>query len=87
MSTERYIKTIEIKDFLKLNDIELSWEQRELIAWIPFHALQEFITLVGKTYFIDDGGYRVDLQADGVALDLVPILEYLDIIPEEIYTE
>jgi len=62
---------------------EIDWRGDELVIWIDFHDLSDFTDIVGHNY-LSEGGHDTNLQKYQVALDLVPICEYLEIEPIEI---
>jgi hypothetical protein len=64
-------------------DKEIDWRGEELVIWIDFHDLKDFTDIVGHSY-LSEGGHDANLQKEQVALDLVPICEYLEIEPTEI---
>lgn len=75
-------KDLELYKFCE--DKEMSWYEEELIIWIDFYDLQEFTDMIGYDYLCE-GGIEVRLQKDCVAFDLVPICEYIDIDPTDIF--
>lgn len=61
---------------------EVLWNGEELICWIDYFKLSDFIAMIKG--FLDDDGYDVNLRPYDIAFDLVPICEYYDIEPENI---
>jgi hypothetical protein len=74
---------LKLYKFIQENDIELRWEDEELIAWVGFHCISEFTDMIGYDY-LSDGGLDANLQYHCLALDIVPICEYFDIEPTDI---
>lgn len=68
-------------------DKEMSWEGEELVIWIGFHDLEEFVKLIGYSLIADDGGLQVHLQECCIVLDLVEICEHHDIDPNNILND
>ena len=80
---------LDLYKFIEEYSIELRWEcyekkEDELIAWIPYYCLEEFTELIGYEY-LSEGGIEVNLQIDGIALNIAEICENFGIEAERIY--
>ncbi|ERK31786.1 amino acid/peptide transporter [Clostridium intestinale URNW] len=64
-------------------DKEIDWRSDELVIWIHYYDLDDFTEIMGFDY-MSEGGIKVDLQYSQVAINLVPICEYLGIEPTDI---
>ncbi len=74
---------LQLYKFINKNSVAIDWREEELVIWIPFIHLEEFVNLLGSSY-LSDGGTDINLQNNCVALDIVPLCEYFDIEPNEI---
>jgi hypothetical protein len=63
---------------------EIQWNGEELTLYINFDLLSDFIKLLCEGWFDDGGHIESEIYTGYVAIDLVPICEYYDIIPENI---
>jgi hypothetical protein len=75
---------LQLYKFVNKNCIQTDWRGEELIVWLPFHCLEEFVELVGKEQFFDYGGIDAKFQEDSIVFDIAPICENYDIDPENI---
>jgi hypothetical protein len=78
---------LELYKFIKDNNVEIDWRGEKLIIWIHHMDIKDFCELLGSEFF-DDGGYDVNLRfgySCCIALDLVPICDYFDIEPTNIF--
>lgn len=78
------MKELKLYKFIMENSIEIDWRGEELVIWLHFLDIKDFVELVGADY-LSDGGHDANIQEHYIALDLVPICEYFDIEPTEIH--
>lgn len=74
----------ELKLYKFLENKDMRWNGDELVVWINFWDLVEFTEMIGYDYF-SDGGIEVKLQHQCVAFDIVPICEYFEIEPTDMF--
>lgn len=70
---------------LFMKDKEISFNSDEIITWINFYDIEEFIKIFNSSIFVDDGGLDVKLQENCIVLNLKEIIEYHFIGEEEEY--
>jgi hypothetical protein len=75
-----WMTELQLYRFLKGNGTTVEWRGEELIAFIYFGHLQEFANLINQPYLCDE----CFLANPYVGINLVPVCEYYDIIPENI---
>lgn len=67
---------LEILEFIK--EIEYRIDENEnnikIIVWIPFYSIDEFVKLFSPSMF-DEGGIKVNLQENCIALDIKYMLD------------
>lgn len=86
------IIALKIYKFFDANNIE--WHRFEntnnteiqIFCFIPFHCLGDFLELIKSMArnILQDGGIDCKFQDGFIALDILPILEYLGLEEEEI---
>ncbi len=76
---------LQLYKFITNNQVEISWRGESLILWIGNYYLSDFTLMLGYNIF-DEGGIECRLCFDGsVGIDIVPICEYFDIEPTNIF--
>lgn len=80
------MSAVQLLRFIIDNNIEIKWYDEELIIWPSFSDMDEFVKIVGYSFF-SNGRFEVILKYDGLAFDLVPVCEYLGIEPTHILSK
>jgi hypothetical protein len=83
MEGNKKMTELQLYKFIHENNIEIDWRGNCLIIWLYFFQIRDFVELVGKDYFYEDG-YDINLRADCVAVDITDICEYHEVEPENI---
>jgi hypothetical protein len=65
---------------------EMRWHGEELLCFIHNAWLGDFLKMIDDGFF-DDGGYLAHLGKDYTLVDLIPLCEYFDINPENIWSK
>ena len=68
--------------FIQEKNLEIAWVNKckdNLVLWLSFDSVAEFAQMA--TGFLSENGYDVNLQANCIAVELVPICEFYDIDP------
>lgn len=79
---------LELYKFINENDVEIRWEEEELLLWMDHWDMETFGEILNRED-ADDGGYPCQLQTTLgqaiIVLDLVPLCEEEGINPENIF--
>lgn len=76
---------LQLFKFINKRYLEMHWRGEELILWVGFDNIKDFVDLC-PTYF-GDGDVNVNLQQHCIALDIVQLCEHYDIEPENILSK
>lgn len=75
---------VELVNFIKNNPfIEYAWRGNNLMVWIPFSELQDFVSVLGYNY-LSDGGLDVNLQSNDICFAINDLCEYFGVYAEDI---
>lgn len=85
MSEKIEISEMAVNLLLFMKDKEISFNGDEIITWINFYDIDEFVKIFDSSIFVDDGGIDVKLQQNCVALNLKELIGYHFIGNEEEY--
>jgi len=79
---------LELYKFIKDNDPEIHWHGDRLLVFLSYYELKEFQDLLReKTSVFDEDSVEVNMRDTYFVIDLVPICEWNDIDPKNIYSE
>lgn len=75
--------------WIKENDPEYRWSTNggddDVILWINFRHIQDFVKFINSPSLFDEGGIEVRLQEHGIAIWASDVLDHFGIDLEKIF--
>lgn len=78
---------LEFYKYIKELEPEMRWHNEELLIFLYYFQVEDFMKALGDGGMFDDGGFEAHLKSDYMVVDLLPFCEYYGIKPENILSK